>query len=92
MAAIFAVQILAGALLLVNRYVPLALIMLAAMLFNILNFHITMLPSGLGLALFVTLLWFIVAASVRSAFAGLFQARVTSGSPTQVASGRPVEA
>ena len=73
MAAIFAVQVLAGVLLLINQYVPLALIMLAAMLFNILDFHITMSPSGIGLPLFVTLLWFVVAASVRSAFTGILQ-------------------
>jgi len=68
MAAIFAVQVVAGALLLVNRYVPLALTMLAAMLFNILDFHITMAPSGIGLPIFVTLLWFLVAAGVHRSF------------------------
>ena len=68
MAAIFAVQVVAGALLLVNRYVPLALTMLAAMLFNILDFHVTMAPSGIGLPLFVTLLWFLVAAGVHTSF------------------------
>jgi putative oxidoreductase len=75
MAAVFAVQIIAAVLLLANRYVPLAITLLGAMLFNILVFHITMAPSGLPLALFVTLLWLVVAASVRSAFSGIFQPR-----------------
>jgi uncharacterized protein (DUF58 family) len=65
--------------------------MLAGVLFNILDFHITMNPAGLGLALFVTLLWFVVAASVRSAFAGLFQARVQP-EPAAARLGRAIEA
>ena len=78
MAAVFAVQIVAGVLLLVNRFVPLALVMLAAMLFNILDFHITMSPSGIGIALFVTLLWVVVAASIRGAFRGLLSPRTAA--------------
>lgn len=91
-AAVFAIQTVSGALLLLNRYVPLALTMLAGLLFNILDFHIAILHGGLGLPLFVTALWLVVAASVRSAFAGLFQARVPSEFPKAVASGRTVEA
>jgi putative oxidoreductase len=37
-----------------------------------------MLPSGLPLALVVTVLWMAVFLSVRSAFAGLFQQRVAA--------------
>lgn len=91
MAAVFAVQVIAALLLLANRYVPLALALLGAVLFNILVFHVTMAPSGLPLALFVSVLWLIVAASVRSAFAGLFQARVEPES-RQAVIGRRVEA
>lgn len=76
MAAVFAIQLIAAVLLLANRYVPLALALLGAVIFNIVVFHVTMAPSGLPLALFVSVLWLIVAASVRSAFAGLFQPRV----------------
>jgi hypothetical protein len=39
--------------------------------------HILMLPSGLGLALVVTVLWIVLFLSVRSAFFGLLQPRVT---------------
>lgn len=76
LALIFAVQVLGGVLLLANRYVALALTLLAPVIVNILAFHAFMAPSGLPLALFVTVLWVLIFADVRSAFAGLFQARV----------------
>jgi len=69
-------QVISGALLLINRYVPLALTILGPIIVNILLFHSLMNPAGLGLALFVTILWALVFANVRSAFAGIFQARV----------------
>ena len=76
MAAIFAIQLLSGALLLLNRYVPLALALLAAVIFNILVFHITMAPSGLPLALFVTVLWLLAAVNARPAFKGILLQQV----------------
>ncbi len=68
---IFAVQAIAGILLLTDQYVTLALTMLAAVLANIFTFHITMQPQGLPLPIVVTVLWFIVAWSRRSQFAAL---------------------
>jgi putative oxidoreductase len=73
---IFAFQVIAGVLLLINRYIPLAVAMLAPVLVNILTFHVLMAPSGLPLALFVTVLWVLIFIDVRPAFAGLFQARL----------------
>ena len=73
---IFALQLGAGVLLLANRYVPLALAMLAPVIVNILSFHVLMAPSGLPLALFVAVLWTLIFVDVRSAFAGLFQSRL----------------
>jgi hypothetical protein len=73
---IFAFQLVAGVLLLVNRYVPLAVAILAPAIVNILSFHVLMAPSGLPLALFVAVLWAVVFLNVRPAFAALFQARV----------------
>jgi putative oxidoreductase len=70
---IFLLQIVPAVLLLVNRYVPLALTILAAVIVNILCFHIFMAPAGLPLAVVVTVLWFFTAWSVRSAFAGILQ-------------------
>ena len=72
---IFALQVISGILLLVNRFVPLALTILASIIVNILLFHVLMNPAGLGLAVLVTILWGVVFVSVRSAFAGIFQAR-----------------
>jgi putative oxidoreductase len=75
---IFAFQVIAGVLLLVNRYVPLALAILAPVLVNILTFHTLMAPRGLPLALFVALLWIVIFLEVRPAFSGLFQSRFRS--------------
>src|SRR6202163_1327826 len=72
---IFAFQLVAGVLLLANRYVPLALAILAPVIVNILSFHVLMAPSGLPLALFVAVLWALVFVHVRTAFAALFHAR-----------------
>ncbi len=48
---IFLLQIISAVLLLINRYVPLALTLLAPIIVNILLIHVLMLPSGLPLAL-----------------------------------------
>ena len=76
LSVIFAFQVLAGALLLVNRYVPLAVAVLAPVIVNILTFHALMAPSGLPMALFVTVLWGAIFIDVRPAFSGLFQSRL----------------
>jgi len=70
---LFLLQIVGGALLLANRYVPLALTILGAIIFNILGIHIFMAPAGLPLAVVVTVLWLLTASRVRSAFAGILQ-------------------
>jgi putative oxidoreductase len=68
--------VIAGVLLLANRYVPLAVAVLAPVIVNILAFHALMAPSGLPLALFVAVLWAVVFSDVRPAFSELFQARL----------------
>jgi uncharacterized membrane protein YphA (DoxX/SURF4 family) len=73
------VQVIAGALLLTNQYVPFAVVVLAAVLANILVFHATMLPAGFPLALVATILWVIVALPLRSHFAPLFARRADPG-------------
>jgi putative oxidoreductase len=73
---IFAFQVIAAILLLINRYVPLAVAILAPVIVNILSFHALMAPSGLPLALFVTVLWALVFVDVRPAFDGLFRSRL----------------
>jgi hypothetical protein len=74
--AVGLLQVVPAILLLVNRYVPLGLTLLAPVIVNIDLVHILMAPSGLPMAAFATLLWLLVAYRVRSAFAGLFQQRV----------------
>jgi hypothetical protein len=67
-----AVQVISGLLLLVNRYVPLALTMLGPVIVNILLFHIFLLPQGLVIAVVVAILWFILFFRYRQHFAGIF--------------------
>jgi len=75
---IFLLEIAGGALLLANRFVPLALVLLGPVLVNILIFHFLMAPTGLPLAFFATLLWLIVFAGVRRAFQGIFAQTVAA--------------
>jgi hypothetical protein len=70
-------QVVPAILLLINRYVPLALALLAPVIVNICLVHILMAPSGLPVAALVVILWFLVAYRVRTAFVGLFQKRVS---------------
>jgi putative oxidoreductase len=69
------IQLIAGILLLVNRYVPLALVLLAAVIANILVLHLAMQPSGLPPGILAAVLWLIVASRYRASFASLFVAR-----------------
>src|ERR1044071_10483113 len=69
---IAALQIAGGVLLLVNRYVPLGLVLLGPIILNILLYHIFLNPAGFGLAIVVTVLWFIVFYGYRPYFSGIF--------------------
>jgi putative oxidoreductase len=69
---IFAVQVLGGLLLLVNRFVPLALVILGPVIVNIFFFHTLMAPAGVPLAIVVVILWAIVAVRNKQHLAGLF--------------------
>jgi putative oxidoreductase len=74
---IFLLQLIPAVLLLLNRYVPLALTLLAPVIVNIFFFHAFMAPSGLPMAIIVILLWVVTALGVRRAFSGLFVGRVS---------------
>lgn len=80
-AIIVILQIISGILLLINRFVPLALAILAPIIFNIVLFHAFMQPSGLPLALFVTVLWILTASERWPVFAELLKSR--SAEPTR---------
>jgi uncharacterized membrane protein YphA (DoxX/SURF4 family) len=70
-----AIQVLGGVLLLINRFVPLALVLLGTVIANILLFHVFLNPAGIALAIVVTILWFIVFYSHRQYFSGVFVQR-----------------
>ena len=72
---IFALQVVAGALLLANRFVPAALAILAPMLVNIALFHAFMAPSGYAPAVVAFALWSLVFVRERAAFRPLLAAK-----------------
>ena len=71
----FLLQIVGGVLLLANRYVPLALVLLGPVIVNILMFHVLMAPAGLPPGSVATVLWLVVFIRHRAAFTGVFTAR-----------------
>ena len=72
-----AIQVLGGVLLLVNRYVPLALTLLGPVVVNILLFHLLMFPQGLAPAVVAAILWLIRFFRYRQYFAGLLVQRAS---------------
>jgi putative oxidoreductase len=68
------IQLIGGALLLVNKYVPLALTLLGPVIVNIFLYHALMEPKGLPLAMIVVVLWALVFWYHKKAFEGLFAA------------------
>jgi putative oxidoreductase len=66
------VEAVGGLLLLIGQFIPLALVLLGPVIFNILLFHAFLLPAGFPPAIVATVLWFIVFFRHRSAFAGIF--------------------
>lgn len=71
-----ATQLLSGVFLLIDRYVPLALVILGAVIANILTFHITMWPQTLvPMPLVVFVLWLVLAWHYRAYLAPIFTAK-----------------
>lgn len=75
-------EVVAGALLLANRFVPLSLAILAPVVINIVAFHAFLAPSGLVVALIVLALELYLAWAYRAAFAPMLAARATVASET----------
>ena len=71
----FALQLLGGLLLLSGFFVPLALTLLAAELYNILAFHLTLAPGSIPPALLACVLWVLVFLQYRDSFNGIFRAK-----------------
>ena len=72
-----AFQLAGGVLLLVNRYVPLGLALLAPVIANILAYHLALDRSGLPVAIVVAILWGILFFRHRQHFSGLFVQRTS---------------
>jgi|SRR5215813_5940421 len=72
---IAAIQVVGGVLLLVNRFVPLALVLLGPVIVNIILYHVFLNRSGAALAIVVTILWFMVFYAYRQYFSGIFVQR-----------------
>lgn len=70
-----ALQVIGGTLLLVNRFVPLGLVLLGPVIVNIILYHVFLNPSGMLMALVVTILWLIVFYAHRQYFSGIFVQR-----------------
>ena len=70
-----AFQVAGGALLLIGRYIPLALTLLGPVIVNILLYHLLMDLKGIPMAIVVAILWGIVFYRHRQYFSGLFAQR-----------------
>lgn len=81
------IEVVAGLALLVNRFVPMALILLAPIIINIAGVHFLLIPNY-GMPIFLLILEAYLAWSYRAAFAPLFQAKAAPvGAPATSPSG-----
>jgi putative oxidoreductase len=71
----FAVQLIGGLLLLSGYLVPLALVLLAAEIYNILAFHLTLAPASIAPALVAAVLWVLVFLQYRESFRDVLAAK-----------------
>jgi len=67
-----ALQIVGGLTLLLNRFVPIALVLLGPVIVNILLYHLFLNAAGMAMAIFVTILWLIVFYGNRQHFSAVF--------------------
>ena len=74
---IMGTQVIVGALLLSNRFVPLALTLIAPIVVNIFAFHAFLAPSGVGLAAVVLALEVYLAWAYRKAYRPMLAMRTT---------------
>lgn len=69
------IEVVAGLMLLANRYVPLALTLLAPIVVNIALFHFVLTPGDVGMAVVLLAAEVYLAWSYRGAFRGLLDAK-----------------
>ena len=75
-AVVSATEIIVSVMFLTNRFVPLALALLAPIVVGILTFHIALQPTTIGPGVFVALLEFYLAWAYRDAFRPMLKMRV----------------
>src|SRR5882672_7096822 len=75
LAVVFALELVAGVLLLANRFLRAALVILAPILVNITLFHACMAPAGFAPAVIAVALWSVVFYRERAAFSALLVAK-----------------
>jgi len=66
-----ATEVVAGLMLLLGRFVPLALILLAPIVVNILAFHLVLTPGEAGMSIVLTALTLFLAWAYRASFRGV---------------------
>ena len=70
-----AVQVISGALFLMGRYLPLAIVLSGPVIYNIVVYHVTMDLLGLPMALVATLCWLLLFWAFRGYFSFLWEAK-----------------
>jgi hypothetical protein len=81
MPLIFGTQVIVGALLVSNRFVPLALALIAPVIVNIVAFHAFIVPSGAVMAGVMLVLELYLAWAYRAAFRPMLAMRLEPGAP-----------
>jgi len=79
MTVVSGAEVLIAVLLLANRFVPLALALLAPIIVGILTFHIFMAPSTIVLGVVVTVMELYLAQAYRGAFRPILRAKTFPG-------------
>ncbi|MFY7930785.1 MAG: DoxX family protein, partial [Oligoflexus sp.] len=67
-------EVVTGVLLLLNRYVALATVLIAPVIVNIVAFHVFLDPGNTPISLILTSFWMIIAFSKSKSFRPLFKA------------------
>lgn len=74
-AFLFAIQLIGGFLLISGYFVPLGLTLLAAELYNIIAFHLTLAPASIAPALVACALWVLIFLQFRKSFKNVLAAK-----------------
>ncbi len=81
LAVVSGAEVMVAAMLLTNRFVPLALALLAPVVVGILTFHLAMQPATIGPGIVVLLMELYLAWAYRRAFHPMLRAKAVPGGP-----------